>query len=73
MEACSDVDDSFFLERGWRLYNVLRSAYEFTAAERPERLVEIFPDHVIQTIKSPRDRIQGNLKRVKAEHHAGAS
>jgi hypothetical protein len=59
----------FFLERGWRLYKVLRSVYEFAAVERPETVVEMFPEHIIQTIKTSRDRIQGNLNRVKAQQH----
>jgi hypothetical protein len=71
LEGCSEVEDSFFLERGWRLYNVLRSVYKFAIVECPERMIEMFPEHIIRVIEASRDRIQGRINQVRAERHAG--
>jgi hypothetical protein len=58
VEGCSGVEEYDLLERGWGLYNVLRSVYQFARLECPERLSELFPDHVICRIKTSRDRIR---------------
>ncbi len=61
MEACSDVDDSFVIERGRTLHNVLRSVYQSATVECPERVTEIFPEQIMQMIEHAEDRIRGNL------------
>jgi len=61
MEGCSEVEEYFLLERGWRLYNVLRSVYRFARLECPERVTELFPEHVIRMIEASRDRIKSRI------------
>lgn len=73
MEACSEVEESFFLERGWRLYSVLRSVYQFAKVECPERVVEIFPELIIEVIQASRDRIQQSSNGFRSEQHAGTN
>jgi RecJ-like exonuclease len=73
MEACSEVEDSFFRERGWRLYNVLRSVYQFANVECQDRVVELFPEMIKKIIRESRDRIQRNFTALRADQHAGTS
>jgi hypothetical protein len=58
MEGCSEADEHVIIERGWRLYNVLVSVYQFASIECPARLPTVFPDVVVETIKAARDRIR---------------
>jgi hypothetical protein len=61
MEGCSEVEEYFLLERGWRLYNVLRSVYRFARHEFPARVTELFPEHVIRMIEASTDRIRSRI------------
>jgi hypothetical protein len=61
MEGCSEVEEPFLLERGWRLYNIPRSVYEVSRLECPERVSDLFPERVIGMIEAARDRIQGRI------------
>jgi RecJ-like exonuclease len=59
MDGCSEADEHVIVERGWRLYNVLVSVYQFASVECAPRLPIIFPDALVEMIKAARDRIRG--------------
>jgi hypothetical protein len=58
MEACSEEDEPLFLERGERLYNVLREVYHYARQDSPQRLADLFSDDLTALIRQSWDRIR---------------
>ncbi len=51
MAGCCEEEDPEFWERGERLYNVLREVYQFAHRDCPQRVQELFPDHLVVLIR----------------------
>jgi hypothetical protein len=72
LQGCSETEDPFLLERGWTLYNLLLSIHKCAAAESADRVAEIFPGDVVNTIHASRDCILASLNRVDCARQSDA-